>query len=149
MGSLLQPLRSWTRLGVTSSIKKCMGPEACSLSFPLITTSGYWIPFWVLIVMQEFPFNKEHLIIPYSKLVWNYLIRIPPPASDMLLFIWRLPEPPPHTMLQLYQPGMFGLLGLWLSPPQPTILLRTHDWGEALGFFLILANKLSLCTELL
>lgn len=50
-----------------------------SFSFFLIATPGCWILFLFLLVIHEFPFHKEHIIIPYSELVRDYLIHVPLP----------------------------------------------------------------------
>lgn len=44
-----------------------------------LITPGFWIPSLFLDVIHEYPFNKEHLIIHYSKLEWGYLIHVPHP----------------------------------------------------------------------
>lgn len=66
----------------------------CSLSLSLFTTQGCWIPFifshcdlWVLF---KIILIIKTLSIPYSKLVCDYLFRIPAPTSDAFCFMTLL-----------------------------------------------------------
>lgn len=79
MGTLLQPM-AFERL---DEVDVALSPWVCSLALSLspLAKSGCWIPFLFPIVICEFPFNKEPLIISYLDQVWDCLIHVPLPLA--------------------------------------------------------------------
>ena len=80
MGNLLQPM-AFERLyhaGCVIGYQKELR-STYSLLHSLLATPGCWISFLFSIVICEFPFNEEPLIISYSKqLAWYFFIFILP-----------------------------------------------------------------------
>lgn len=81
MGSLFQPMtfQSLDHIGHGLGYQKVCRSASRSLSLSLLATPRCWIPFLLLTVIHEFLLNKEHLITPYSELLWDCSIRAPLP----------------------------------------------------------------------